>query len=64
MGIFERLRTTKAKERLAALSTRFSQLPFRTKVIAGAVALGLVLLLILVLLLGSVAPLGRLTPKR
>jgi hypothetical protein len=36
MSIFERLRITKSKEGLAALSTRFSQLPFRMKIITGA----------------------------
>ena len=53
MNIFERLRIIKSKEGLAALSTRFSRLPFGTKVIAGVVALGLVLILILALLPGG-----------
>ncbi len=53
MGIIERLRTTKAKERLVSLSGKFRELPFGAKVIAGAVGFGLVLVLILVLLPGS-----------
>ena len=43
MGIFDRLSTAEAKEGLAALSGKFRGLPFRTKVITGAVGLGLVL---------------------
>jgi hypothetical protein len=53
MGILERLRATKVEERLAALSTRFREMTFRTKVITSAIALGLVLVLILALLPGG-----------
>ena len=52
MGILQRLRTTKVKERLAISSRQFWEFLVGTKVIPGAVGFGLVLVLILGLLPG------------